>query len=498
MIRVFGAPALAVCLFVFANSAFGQTAETVKPPPNPLPREVAESLILESGVTGRTGAILFDLDSDTVLDSYAAEEAYPPASSIKIATVARALEVLGPNYSFPTQIWMTGEIVGNVLNGDLYLQGNGDPTLDTADLAGMLGELKELGVEVVNGNFYFDDFSLPRGSWIQAEQKDHVGSNPGYGALNLNFNRVWLDATGYEANDALRMYARSTGRTVEVFSIRVKLLKDAPAPILKHRFTAAGEVWEADSRTLSWARKRWLPVRDAGAYTAHVFSRLAEEEGIVLPVAQRRRVPVHAEVVVLHESAILARLSAELLFYSNNLMAEMFGLVTEANLGEHPAGTVEAARGLARWIDRAAPESDLALSGQSGLSDQSQITPMIFRGLLSRLAASRRRREDIRFFLAVYNVDLSLTGAGAWVHAKSGTLNFVRTLVGYMGELDSGQKLGFVIFSADLERRRLLLPLLDRPAKTVEQTEATEWQFHAINLEEEILVAWYRRFVEGF
>ncbi|MCW3787073.1 D-alanyl-D-alanine carboxypeptidase/D-alanyl-D-alanine endopeptidase [Plebeiibacterium sediminum] len=52
-----------------------------------------------------------------------------PASLTKIITTATALELLGPEYTFKTQIIGKGEIVDGQLKGDIVVIAGGDPTL---------------------------------------------------------------------------------------------------------------------------------------------------------------------------------------------------------------------------------------------------------------------------------------------------------------------------------------------------------------------------------
>jgi D-alanyl-D-alanine carboxypeptidase/D-alanyl-D-alanine-endopeptidase (penicillin-binding protein 4) len=76
------------------------------------------------------GIHVIDVDSGQVLYSRGASRPMIPASNQKIITAVTALAELGPRFKFRTGLWMRGTVdEAGVLEGELLLQGGGDPTL---------------------------------------------------------------------------------------------------------------------------------------------------------------------------------------------------------------------------------------------------------------------------------------------------------------------------------------------------------------------------------
>lgn len=104
-----------------------------------------------------TGVSIRKADTGELVYSYFGETRLHPASNMKLLTAAAALETLGPEYQFTTEVWVNGRIEGNILQGDLYLKGKGDPTLLKADLDQFAKDLKTSGIHQINGNIVGDD-----------------------------------------------------------------------------------------------------------------------------------------------------------------------------------------------------------------------------------------------------------------------------------------------------------------------------------------------------
>ena len=79
-------------------------------------------------VTFRQGVVVERLDGETVVEQ-AAEQAFNPASAVKLMTALAALRTFGPKHRFATAIWTTGSFdkTTGTVNGDLVVSGR-DPS----------------------------------------------------------------------------------------------------------------------------------------------------------------------------------------------------------------------------------------------------------------------------------------------------------------------------------------------------------------------------------
>ncbi len=144
-----------------------------------------------------TGDKVFDYNSQTSL---------APASVFKIIPTALAIELLGPDYKFKTELAYSGSISSEgVLNGNIYIIGYGDPCLGSQNFAShynsngellqkWVNEIKKLGIKKVNGDIisdisYFGEISIPD-TWIWEDIANYYG-NPG-SALNYMDNYYFL------------------------------------------------------------------------------------------------------------------------------------------------------------------------------------------------------------------------------------------------------------------------------------------------------------------
>jgi serine-type D-Ala-D-Ala carboxypeptidase/endopeptidase (penicillin-binding protein 4) len=136
------------------------------------------------------GFCLLDARGDVVVESNA-RTGFIPASSLKTVTTATALEVLGPEFRFETELRATAPIAEGIINGDVVLVGGADPMLSLKDLSTMATELKAKGLQRITGRV-MGDGRLLRGT-VYADFWNWGDIGNGYGSavcgLNLEHNR---------------------------------------------------------------------------------------------------------------------------------------------------------------------------------------------------------------------------------------------------------------------------------------------------------------------
>lgn len=398
----------------------------------------------------RAGYLLVDLKGGQVLDARAADRAFPPASVAKLVTTLYALEALGPGYRFATRLVASGPVEGGALAGDLALVGGGDPVLDTDALGELAAELS--GLRAIKGGFRIDAGALPAIGQIAEDQPDAAGYNPAIAGLNLNFNRVYLQWAPGASGPKTAFSAPGERFEVDVPSVRAEVTRAVREPT--HGFGPGGEVWRLPAGGMRGAGSLWLPVREPVPYAAEVFAALAGRGGLTLPAAIDG--PAGGGTVLAERrGAPVAELLRGMLFHSTNLTAEVLGLRATQTRGGTPGDLARSAAAMTDWARAEYGLGGAVFVNHSGLTDQSHLTPREQVRLLAR--AEDRLPGLLRERPVADGAGGTFRAEGARVLAKTGTLDFVSALAGYV-ERRNGRRLAFAIFAADPAARAAIRP----------------------------------------
>lgn len=111
---------------------------------------------------GNYSFYMLDNATGKVVANKGGQRCATPASITKAITTATALELLGPDFRFKTQIRTTGHLEKGVLHGDLIIKGGGDPTLGSIYLGDInfinhwVQVIKHAGIREIEGNIIAD------------------------------------------------------------------------------------------------------------------------------------------------------------------------------------------------------------------------------------------------------------------------------------------------------------------------------------------------------
>ncbi|KIC37653.1 D-alanyl-D-alanine carboxypeptidase [Ruegeria sp. ANG-R] len=443
----------------------------------------AERLVKAAGLRGEVVFAVADVETGTPLEVYGEGQSLPPASVAKALTALYALDVLGPEHRFETRLIADGPVENGILKGDLILAGGGDPLLDTDALATMAANLRKAGITEVQGAFKVYDGALPYVFSIDPGQPDHLGYSPSISGISLNFNRVHFEwkreGTGYDVT----MDARSASYmpSVDMASMRVE---NRSLPIYTYQPSARQDRWTVAKGALGNGGARWLPVRKPALYAGDVFRTLARVNGIVLGRVQvTRQAPQGTELVV-HQSDPLESILKGMLRYSTNITAEMVGLAATKARGVAPQTLEESAAEMNLWAAERFGADGIAMVDHSGLSGASRMAPA---GLVKTLVAagqSEELRPLLRSFTLADKNGQPVKDHPIKVDAKTGTLNFVSGLGGYMTTAD-GVDLAFAIFTADTAHRATI------PRASRERPDgARAWNRRSRKLQRNLIERW--------
>ena len=477
-------------LLVASLVLFSSPSESKKPPaprPDPLGRRIESILRQSDARRGLWGVEVVRPADGAVLYEQNADQLFLPASNMKLFTTAAAIERLGPDFVFRTTVESDAPPDARGRVGDLILVGRGDPNLsgrvlpynlkterrEPADAVfqQLADQVAGRGVREVAGNLVADD------SYFLYEPFSHNWAAEdlqwGYGApvtaLAFNDNQLFLHvqaglAVGERALvwlEPIHDYYAMNNR-VETAAPRAKkrlFVERAPGSM---ELDVWGEIAldaAEDDDTVSIAD----PPRLAG----ELFRRALEARGIVVRgevevrhlrrieaaeldnpfpsrpagpprvvLAEHRSLPLGKEIKVINKES--QNLHVEMLLRTLGRELKNYGSLTVGLevLGEF-AAQVGVERGETHFADG------------SGLSREDLVAPRAVVKLLEYMARSRRFEA---FFdsLPVAGVDGTLaqrfkgTPAEGRIHAKTGTVEHVNALSGYM-DLPSGERLIFSI-----------------------------------------------------
>ena len=361
-----------------------------------------------------------------------------PASIAKLATTYAALDLLGPAFSWKTPVYFDGPVRLGVLDGDLVIQGQGDPSLVLERLWLLLHRVRALGVQTIQGDIVLDRsaFRLPPHDPAAFDGKPLRAYNAGPDALLVNFKAVSLTFTPGEDGRA-RVQADPPLAGVR-WPATVPLAGGACGDWiggLRADWRDPTHVRFAGGFPRACGERSWqLAYPDEDGYAARAVEAMWREVGGRLRGRVRDgTVPAGLKPAFEFASPPLAQVIRDINKYSNNVMAQQLFLTL--SLQERGSGSLEASREVlqAWWRERIGGEPPATDNG-AGLSRTGNITARQL-GELLRSAWASPLMPDLVASLPMLGQDGTLRRLRDNVglaHLKTGSLDEVSGVAGYV------------------------------------------------------------------
>jgi serine-type D-Ala-D-Ala carboxypeptidase/endopeptidase (penicillin-binding protein 4) len=319
-----------------------------------------------------------------------------PASLTKILTAGAALEYLGKDFVFKTQMISDAPVVNRSLKGSLYLKAAGDPEFNKEKLSAFLGALQQRGITRIDGNIVIDDSQY---SDIHAKDSRSLPKSVNTGRYPLFVN--------VDPPTNLVPHSRQWRKAES----RLRRLLDLNDSYVIYQNMAQPDLW-----------------------TGHHFRSLLQRSGIrVDGKVIRGSAPVDAEVFGTVSNP-LTEVIRDMLKSSNNFYADIMIRNLAAEAGEKPATVQAGMEFIYVFLDHVGiGREEYFLNCGAGFTHINYISA----GALSKILNHLRSEDSISeiFFgsLPVAGVDGTLktrmrrTVAQGRVHAKTGYLGRVLT-----------------------------------------------------------------------
>lgn len=417
-----------------------------------------DSLIEKVSPALRIGIKVIDLNTNTTLYDRNMDEAFIPASNMKLFSDAAALMALGPDYRFKNQLSTTAtQLEKGVLKGALYLTLPGDPSFTQNELKSLLYTLNDWNIKHIEGNVYIDSSheqvsAYPPG-WLE-EDFIHSYAAP-IAPLMIDMNRLLVTINpAREVNKPALIELNDESRSIKLNNqvttkpqgktCGMKLAMDQDNQLSINGCVALGQ----------WAVQQEVSIRNPLLYAQALIKQNLTNLGVTLNgKVILGKPPENALLLATSLSKPIAQLMADTLKPSDNLYADSLFLHTAEKLNGAPVNWDKAQKLVKQFLqnETGIKLNQAILTDGSGLSRHDLLTPTQTVELLRFLYNSFPLSYEYIAALPVSGRDGTLqkrfksATEQDLIRAKTGTMKGIVSLSGYLSTMNR-HTLAFAIF----------------------------------------------------
>ena len=403
-------------------------------------------------------AHVYSLSSQKELYSWGADKVLTPASAVKLFTGYVALKSLGPSFRWVTKVQAKGVYKDSVLNGDIYLQGGGDPSLVSERLYLLAEQFLRSGITRVRGNLYvdasiFDDVLIDPNRLDTSTDRAYNAPISGL-SFNYNTTSVYF-RPGDKSDGSAKVYVSPDTGYIDLVNQSKTRLKNTRYGLIASRIPAetTDKVLVKGTIPMGFPEQTsYFNVTHPDIYAGYALKHFLKLVGVrVSGKVLRKKVPSGTRTLAVIESLPLSDVVTLMNKFSNNFIADTLvktiGYKFKGAPGSMKKG-LEVMREEATniGINRAG----FKLVSGSGLTRENMMSAKHFTKIINAAYISFDSLPELLTSLPIAGTDGTMrsrlrdTAAFGSLRAKTGTLNGVSSLAGVV-QSRGGELLAFSI-----------------------------------------------------
>jgi D-alanyl-D-alanine carboxypeptidase/D-alanyl-D-alanine-endopeptidase (penicillin-binding protein 4) len=423
------------------------------PTPSELEKQ-AKQLISSINLSKKSkiGIQVVDLDNGRTVFSINELEPMSPASTMKLVTTRAALDLLGPNHRWITEIHYDGEIRQGKLFGNLYLLTAGDPTMSIERLWRLLSHIKASGINSIDGDVIIDRsvYRIPSHDPAAFDQRPTKTYNVGPDAFLLGENKIQITVdTNSDSSPAPLFIFPNLGKLKLESKVELREGKCGQPKIeasLSGDVISVKGVLPRDCGHLSYEVSLLSPKH----FSELILRELWESGGSTLSgTISEGLIPRESTFLTSFSSEPLAQAIRKINKESSNSLARLLYLaLAPTKIYENSEQDSESV--IQAWANKKNMHTEgLRFDNGSGLSRSERLSPLFLSEVLAEAWRNPFSAEFISS-LSIPGVDgtlrnrLTQSAASERGHLKTGLLNEVRSIAGYLNH-PSGHTFSVVV-----------------------------------------------------
>lgn len=357
----------------------------------------AEKALDKFSALENAGLLMVDKLGQAVLSDHA-NTAFIPASTTKLVTAWLALKHWGEDYHFTTRFYLDNT------THTLWIKGSGDPFLISEELQLIANNLKKQGIKQINAigldNSLFQANVLLPGTGKSNNPYDAVPSTLAANFNTINLKKIKGKVVSAESQTPLTDYAKSFSTQLKGRSLRVNTGRDAA---------------------------------NAEKNFAQLLAAFLRKQGVkVKTEIVRGKVDKQPLFYTHTNSKPLAEMIRAMMKYSTNFLANQLVLVLSAEAYHRPANAHDVQRYIEQTLIKNFHWKNFIIKDGAGLSRENRLSPKQLVDVLEAFKPWKHLLPEIE----------------PSIYAKSGTMNGISTLAGYIVDTNNWQPFALMMNQA--------------------------------------------------